>query len=175
MGSFISKKPEFIDVTIDSSYDYSGDGYFVYRLIGLDLTTFAALPYQHSNFITLRDKLKRGMVRRCVILYNRKYQHNFYDHNEYVPELVDVLPVPPISITAQIDGFAPYQHNRSEIILTNRPFKLPGDKKCVRLWIETDRVKALESYVGTNLNLTMTYIGGNNYQVTEINCSSKTD
>lgn len=164
MGSDTSK---FVDVEVTKSYDYSDKGYLIYKLKNPGFEQRVSLSYKNPKFAELKPKLLVGSFCRCAISRHLKEKYHHKDHTQLIPEFIDVLPVPCITITGKVHSCIPYNGACSEVILERRPVKIAKNQWYARLIVETQLINTIPCHV--DVDLAIKYAGDNNYEVKEVN------
>ena len=164
-GSQSSEK--LCDFVIKEIVDRSRYGYIDYRFVG---EKEARLAYDHPKFHLLIKKLQKDQAYRVSYIIKAD---NCFGDNECA-YIQDVLDVPVIKISGTI---VDYIHNRpnkedpyTEVILEQRPLRIPGYNWYAILLIEKERIPSLKTGVPYEFNVSL-FRGENEFLIKDISCS----
>ncbi len=173
MGNSKSIPPEKItveDFVTKQAIDDSARGYITYNVNQCDISLM--LNYSHPDFAMIFQKLKTRKANR--IRYSSKVTHEFDRVKWYQHTIVDVTDVPAIKITGSI---VEYIHDRwkdvkddlyVEVLLDQRPLKIPGYNYYGILLIEKKRIDALSKNIPYEFAVSL-FRGANEFLIGEVN------
>lgn len=158
--------PCTFDVVIKYIIDESSSGFITYRSVK---GNSFQLEYSHPKFHLLVKKLQKNCAYRlnCII----KGDGLLFAETTIIQDVTDL---PPIKFTGTIID---YIHDRcdrkadsyTEVVLEERPLKIPGYNYYAVLLIEKDRVPFLKTGVPYEFKVCL-FRGENEFLISDVNC-----
>ena len=157
--------PQTFDVVIEKIVDESSSGFITYKSV--KRSSFL-LEYSHPKFHVLVKKLQKNKAYR---LHCTQTLGQIGSSEGYIQDVTDL---PPIKFTGTIVDYIHDRCNKgkdlyAEVVLEERPLKIPGYNYYAVLLIEKDRISFLKTGVPYEFRVTL-FRGENEFLIGEVIC-----
>lgn len=171
MGNLKVKPNVVIDCVIKDIKDYSSNGAMLYATH--QHADWFILDYAHSDFARIVEKLQKETACRirCSIKYSYTVVEGHYVRVHIIQEVTDV---PTIKITGSVVAYIRDRSEQNdddkyvEVLLQERPIKIPGYDYYGVLLIEKGRIDALLKNIPYEFTVSL-FRGTNEFLIGEVN------
>lgn len=171
MGNSKAKPDTTEDFVIKDTKDYSSDGAMAYAIH--QHVDWLILGYAHPDFARMVEKLQKETA--CRIRYSSEYSYFIVEGRyRHVHTIQDVTDVPTIKITGSVVAYIRDRNEQNddnkyvEVLLQERPIKIPGYTYYGVLLIEKERIDALPKNIPYEFAVSL-FRGANEFLIGEVN------